>query len=337
MRIVPLDLTDDDSVSACYEMFNAVMRADDPFGVPESLREFRANLVSNWSGAPSETWYVPGAAGECVAVFQVQFPDLENLDRAQMNVFVHPARRRRGLGTALLRHVAERATAHERTLLSTTALDGSDGEAFALRFGAKGGKSDVRRVQELGKLPAGRVAALRETAERAAGGYSLARWTGITPDERLEQVATLNNALNDAPRDPGVEPHFWDAQQIRERSDARALASGRRRYSIAAIHDTTGEPAALTVVGVDPDVPEWGHQAVTMVTRPHRGHRLGLLVKTAMLEWLAETEPRIERIVTWNAAANDHMIGINEALGYAATGRPYRSYELPVAAVVPAG
>jgi GNAT superfamily N-acetyltransferase len=333
MRIVPLDPTDDDAVSACYEMFNAVMRADDPSDVPESLREFHANLVTNWSGAPSETWYVPGEAGESAAVYQVQFPDLNNLDRVYMNLLVHPARRRRGLGTALLRHLAERATAHDRTILGTMTLEGSDGEAFALRFGAKGGKSDVRRVQEPGKLPAGRVAALRETAERAAGGYSLARWTGITPDDRLDQVATLNNALNDAPHDPGVEPHTWDAQQVRERSDARALASGRRRYSIAAIHDATGEPAALTVVGVDPDMPGWGHQAVTMVTRPHRGHRLGLLVKTAMLEWLAETEPQIARIVTWNAAANDHMIGINEALGYAATGRPYRTYELPVAAV----
>jgi RimJ/RimL family protein N-acetyltransferase len=52
------------------------------------------------------------------------------------------------------------------------------------------------------------------------------------------------------------------------------------------------------------------------VTRPHRGHRLGLLTKAAMLEWLAAAEPRLERIVTTNAEVNSHMIAVNEMLGY---------------------
>jgi RimJ/RimL family protein N-acetyltransferase len=68
-----------------------------------------------------------------------------------------------------------------------------------------------------------------------------------------------------------------------------------------------------------------------MVTRPHRGHRLGLLVKVAMMDRLAEAEPQVERIVTWNNADNEHMIGINEALGYEVAGRPYRFARVPVA------
>jgi RimJ/RimL family protein N-acetyltransferase len=71
-----------------------------------------------------------------------------------------------------------------------------------------------------------------------------------------------------------------------------------------------------------------------MVTRPHRGHRLGLLVKVAMMDRLAAAEPQVEKIVTWNAAANEHMIGINEALGYEVAGRPYRSVRLPVAKIL---
>jgi hypothetical protein len=67
------------------------------------------------------------------------------------------------------------------------------------------------------------------------------------------------------------------------------------------------------------------------VTRQHRGHRLGLLVKTAMLEWLAVAEPRLERIVTGNAAVNQHMIAINEELGYELLEPLAQSYELPVA------
>ncbi len=73
------------------------------------------------------------------------------------------------------------------------------------------------------------------------------------------------------------------------------------------------------------------------MTREHRGHRLGLLTKTAMLDWLAEAEPALERIVTGNAASNKHMIAINEELGYELLRPLARSYELPVADVLRAG
>ncbi len=114
-------------------------------------------------------------------------------------------------------------------------------------------------------------------------------------------MAALHDALNDSPRDAAVEPTAWTPERVRDRMNARIARSLMRRYSLAALHDDTGEMAALTVVTVDPDVPGWGHQQITAVTRPHRGHRLGLLVKTAMLDWLAETEPRLEHIETWNA------------------------------------
>jgi hypothetical protein len=52
------------------------------------------------------------------------------------------------------------------------------------------------------------------------------------------------------------------------------------------------------------------------VARAHRGHRLGLLLKAGMLLWLAEAEPRIETVDTHNAESNNHMISVNEALGY---------------------
>jgi RimJ/RimL family protein N-acetyltransferase len=152
------------------------------------------------------------------------------------------------------------------------------------------------------------------------------------PDDRLDQVASLQNAMNDAPRDAGVAPQAWDAKRVRDRMNARVARSTSRRYSLAAVQGATGEMAALTTVSVDPDVPDWGHQLITAVTRPHRGHRLGLLTKAAMLSWLAEAEPQVERIVTWNAASNRHMIAVNEELGYEVWGRPYRTAELPAAA-----
>ena len=329
LEIVALDLADRLTVSACHAVLQDAVRADDPFAAPMSAREFHSSLSSGWSGGPCETWYVPGGNGTVVGWYKAEFPDLENLDRAHIRLVVHPARRRGGLGAALLRHATDRAVTSGRQILSGNVQEGSPGEAFALRAGAALGMADVRRVQELAKIPAEAITRLRETTADAASGYSLVRWIGAIPEERIDQVVAVNQALNDSPRDAAVEPTAWSSERVRDRLNARIARSPLRRYSLAALHDGTGEMAALTTVAVDPDVPDWGHQQITAVTRPHRGHRLGLLVKTAMLEWLAEAEPQLEQIETWNAGSNRHMIAINESLGYTVRGR-FRSAELQV-------
>ena len=333
MRILPLDRADTETVAACHEVHTAAMRADDPFEPPASAAFFAARLRVGYSDAPMEAWYVPGETDGAVAAwYWVEFPDRENQDRVPLDITVRPELRRRGLGTALLRHAAGRAAASGRVVLSGEAQEKSPGEAFARQAGGALGQAEIRRVVDLPKNPAGTIARLREGAAKAAAGYSLVRWEGGVPDERLDQVASLHNVLSDAPMDPGVEPTTWTAERVRVRMNARQARMPARRYSLAAIHDASGEMAALTVVAVHDEVPDWGHQLLTGVTRPHRGHRLGLLVKAAMMDWLAAADPAVERIVTWNAASNRHMIAINEELGYQVWGRPYRSVELPASA-----
>jgi hypothetical protein len=92
--------------------------------------------------------------------------------------------------------------------------------------------------------------------------------------------------------------------------------------------------AAITQIVVHPETPEWAIQAFTAVTRAHRGHRLGLLVKVAMAETLIAAEPGLRWIETWNAASNRYMIAVNEALGYQVSGPPGVSVELPVGSVL---
>jgi hypothetical protein len=40
-----------------------------------------------------------------------------------------------------------------------------------------------------------------------------------------------------------------------------------------------------------------------------------------MMRWLAEAEPQLATIDTWNMESNGFMIGVNEKLGYVALGR----------------
>jgi hypothetical protein len=107
---------------------------------------------------------------------------------------------------------------------------------------------------------------------------------------------------------------------------------GVRAHVVAARAPGTGDLAALTQVCVDPAMPEWGFQELTAVARPHRGHRLGLLLKLAMLDLLAAREPQVTRIVTMNADGNQHMIAINEQLGFRVLSR-WPSWELDAADV----
>jgi len=331
-RLVP---GDDAAVRACADVSLAVLASDDPSGPPVSARVVRCWYEYPYE--PAQTWFVPGSVpGSAVAVYQLRLPDMEDRGRAGLSIDVHPAWRRRGIGRALLRHAAERAAEDGRSVLGGEVIIGTAGEAFADVLGATPGLADARRVLSLGELPPGHVARLRDGAARAAAGYSLVSWAGRTPDEYLAGFAGVFNALNDGPREAGREDRVWDARRIRERIDDLTELFGSRTHCIAAVHAATGEMAAVTRVSVDPEIPHWGRQLITAVTRPHRGHRLGLLLKAAMLDWLASAEPAMARMATWNAAANRHMIAINEALGYELLDPQIQHYELSVAEVLAA-
>ena len=332
MRIERWDPADRDTASACYEVFLAAHSADEPIEPPKSAGTFLFTLEQGFERTPGEVWVASGAEG--VAGFcRVGLPDLEDRDRAWAGPVVHPAARRRGIGRELLRHAASRAAANGRSVLDGVALSDSAGEEFARRAGATLSLAEVRRVQDLHKIPPGRIAELRASAARAAAGYTLVTWTGPVPDEHLGQVAQVFNAFNDAPRGEGHDDEIWDADRIRDRASAALRAGYLRGYSVAALAGDSAEMAAITEIVIDPEHPEWAYQQLTAVTGPHRGHRLGLLVKTAMLEWLARAEPKLERIATGNAAANEHMIAVNETLGYEVAEPGYRFYEIPVSEV----
>jgi GNAT superfamily N-acetyltransferase len=267
-----------------------------------------------------------------VGYYRISLPDLENRDEANGGPLVHPAARRRGIGRELLGHAAGRAAAHGRTRFTAATTADTAGDAFAQAIGARLDLEEVRRIQYLSDIAPGTIAALRASAGKAAGGYSLVSWNGLIPDEYLGPMAEIFNAFADAPHGENNEPEVWDADRVRERTGKAVRAGLLRSHSVAAVCAATGEMAAFTEVGIIPEQPSWGWQQLTAVIRTHRGHRLGLLVKTEMLALLAAAEPQLERIATGNAAPNKYMIAVNEQLGYQVVEPRWRFYEMPVAA-----
>jgi len=243
---------------------------------------------------------------------------------------VHPSARRRGIGRTLLAHASEQAAAAGRTVLAGSAWQGTAGQAFARSVGATPALTEIRRVQVLSDIKPDALDRLRDEARRASAGYSVITWTEPTPEKYVEPMVAVLTGFEDAPRSENSERAGVDAQRIREDNE-RFIQNGQRGYTVAARHDASGTLAAASQVFISPDDPEWASQGLTVVVREHRGRRLGLLTKVAMLDWLAEAEPQITHIETWNAEVNSFMIGVNEALGYQILGVPDQDYELTLA------
>ena len=260
------------------------------------------------------------ASGRIVAVLEVSLPQRDNRHMADIELSVDPVCWRRGIGSELFEIGERTALEAGRTVMYSGRWAGTPGQRFLEQRGYTQASVYVNRGQDLLAIDRDKLA--RDVAAAAAGaeGYELLRMPDKTPDEYLEQVARMTTAINDAPRDDlKMEDEVFTVDRIQAFEAAQA-AYGRRVYRLIAREKATGEFAGHTMVCVQADRPWLGDQFDTSVLAAHRGHRLGLLLKAGMLQWLFEEEPQLREVQTWNAKSNSHMIGVNEELGYRVLG-----------------
>lgn len=318
MRLVRIDPGDPAAVNASVELLNAAQRIDDPDGHP-SITELAARwLEFGWDLEPDERYlYLAAGRDEPVAVLDVQLPTRDNRHLVWGNLTVHPDHRRLGHGTALVAELIRRAEESGRTTIWLgSAEDDLGARAFLEANGFHYASHDARRRQVLADIDLEAVDRLHAQAAKAAADYELTRLTPPLPDELLEQLVEVTAAINDAPMgELTFEDEVFDLDRLRAIETARQRR-GDRMYRIAARHRETGAIGGHTVVVVNPLDPMHAWQGDTAVHRDHRGHRLGLLLKIEMMRWLAEVEPQVTEVETWNHADNRYMIDVNEAIGY---------------------
>jgi GNAT superfamily N-acetyltransferase len=322
---------DDDRLAACHQIIVSGHAEDDPNVPAVTWRRLLAWWRYGFASEPVETWLATDDDLHPIGCYLLWLPERENRQNAMISLNVARDRRRQGLGTALLGHAAGQAEQAGRTLLMADSRVSAPGTAFAQACAARAGIQELRRVLRVDADLLARVPGLRASAEQHAAGYSLRSWSGMTPADLLDQASALHNAMEDAPHDASFEPLRWDADRLRQ-EEQQDIEAGMRINSVAALADGSGEMAALTQVYIDdPDQADWANQGITAVTRAHRGHRLGMLVKTAMLQRLSELEPQIRAVETGNAASNQHMIAVNEQLGFRVTDT-FQNWDIEVAA-----
>jgi GNAT superfamily N-acetyltransferase len=302
------------------EVVNAARAADSPWEPPSTLRGAEGRFRHGWDGEV-ETPYIGLAGGEPVAVGRCGTGDYDNLHLAWLGTQVHPDRRRQGHGTAVLDAMVEEARGRGRTMIGTDGWDAGAPRGFAARHGLELRSTSVRRRQLLAELDWSTIERLHGQALTAATAYEVVHREGRTPTGELEALAEMASAINDAPTDDlDIEDELFSAERMAAYESAQ-LSRGGRLFRTFARHRGTGELAGHSVVVVDGERPRLGEQHDTSVVASHRGHRLGLLLKTDMNLWLRDAQPELEEIGTWNAESNDHMIGVNEAIGYRVMGR----------------
>jgi GNAT superfamily N-acetyltransferase len=324
IAVTPFGADDETAAERAYEIEAAVSAADVPDFPPACRQQFMGALRHPWPGSRSQR-AIASIDGVPAGYVKIDLPLLDNIDNASVDLYVHPEHRRRGVGRALHEYVLRRLRDEGRKRLvamSVKQLPGGPprsaaGAAFAAAIGATSALFDVRRRLDVAATDQSALDRMLEVAWPRAEGYSLVQWHGRTPDEYVDDVAYLDGRLlADAPLgDLAWEPEKIDAARVRGAEAARE-ARGRRAYHSGMRHDETGRLVAWTTLDFGATSPWHAFQQITIVEPRHRGHRLGAIVKIENLRYARTHEPELRVIDTWNAAANDHMISINEAMGF---------------------
>jgi GNAT superfamily N-acetyltransferase len=320
LEIHPFTPDDTEDVHTSFEIINAIGAADAPWEHPWLLDRFEGFLRKGWDGEPP-VCYLATVDGKGVAQAFVFYSERDNTHLGWVWMGVLPEHRRLGYGSALFAHVQDEVRAAGRTSICTDGWESERAVGFAAKHGLEKKSQAIMRRQTLSEVPEGRLQELYGEAAARATDYELVRIVGRTPDDMVDAMVELVAAINDAPTDDlDIEDEVFSAERLAAYETSQ-IERGSRLYRLVARHKETGELGGHTVIAVESQRPEIGDQHDTAVAAAHRGHRLGLLLKAGMLLWLAEAEPQLASVDTWNAESNDHMIAVNEALGYRIMGR----------------
>lgn len=321
MQLNEFSPTDAAAVAAYTSVENACFEADSPWVQRLTPRSQELRMVHGWDGEPGRYFLGRDDDGVPVVAAALHTSEYDNRDAAWLGLDVHPDHRRRRHGTTALGLLEHDARAMGRTLAGSDAWDAPAVHGFAKVHGYDARAVEVNRRMVLAEVDPAVVEAAYDDAAAHADDYEVVRITSRTPDELQPALAAALGAINDAPRDGlELEDEVFTVDRLGAYEEAQ-LAREYRLYRVLARHRGTGEVGGHTVVAVDAAEPQWGEQHDTSVVRAHRGHRLGLLLKADMVRWLAEVEPQLASIDTWNARSNDHMIAVNERLGYRVLGQ----------------
>jgi GNAT superfamily N-acetyltransferase len=319
MRIEQLVSFDDERAHRWYEALHDGAAAGREAPLITSRETQLASLAADATNPNRhrEAW---GAweGSSCAGAMVVEWPLRENLHRAEIEVDVPPAHRRRGVGSALWSSGRDRVLSAGRTLVNVEInvpvgdrLASSSGGRFALARGYLTKHVESRLMLDLPD---------KSAMPDSAVGYQTFSFDGPMPAEWLAPLAGLVNGMEaDVPTgELDVEAASWDPFRL-QANQHRMCSLGYALVTTVIVNEG-GEAVAYTQMLVSGGE---AHQEDTYVRPADRGHRLGTVAKARNLRALADWHPFARRVHTWTAEINDPMRRINEAFGFRPVERMY--------------
>jgi GNAT superfamily N-acetyltransferase len=265
---------------------------------------------------PFDAMWLAHEHGTPVAMATLELPRWGNDHLGLVSCAVHPDRQRHGIGTTLLKAQADLCRAEGRSLLLTFSGRDTPGHALLAEHGFEVAQATAQRRLYPNRLDYQTIQKLADdAAAKAEADYELVRLDGPAPEEWVESLVSLFEAMNDAPLDDmDMAPDAFPVERIRRYETAMAKRR-QHLYRLMARHRDSGAWAGHSILCVDELRPGVAMQEDTTVVAAHRGHRLGMWLKATMLLWMHEAQPDLETIDTWNAESNGPMIAVNDELG----------------------
>lgn len=311
MDIIAVDDPTDAQIREWHDVLSAGRRHDQPGEPVPTPAETSARLLE---GSRHLLWAALDA-GSMAGVAYLRLPH-EPGRAGEIDIQVRPDRRRRGVGARLLKVAAGALYAAGCRTVIAQVVAGTP----AVPFLESRGFDCVLTLREL-LLPMAEVepARVRELIAAGPPGYGLVHWKGAAPAELAVAFAETKVATAEPPEGEQMQ---WGVDRVHEMAEMVA-ERGDDLYTVAAV--CQGTVAGFTEMVVPGAAPERAIQHDTAVVPEHRGRRLGIWVKAAMLEWLRAERPEVVEIETDNADDNRHMLAVNEELGFRVH-REYREY-----------
>jgi GNAT superfamily N-acetyltransferase len=226
---------------------------------------------------------------------------------AELEVNVHPAERRRGIGSQLLDAVIAAAPDHEvRTVLADARVD-SPADDFLAHHGFAIGLTLVYARRSLAEA----VPVIAEPP-----GYRLVSWAGVVPDEWAQTFTDARSGMDDAPTG-GIAygADVWDVE--RTRYAAQVIEQrGDHLNIVAAVDESIGTIAGFTELVVPKDGKGEAQHYGTAVLPAHRGHGLALWMKAEQIRQTRDRFPDLDGLLTDTVSTNTPMQRVNDRLGY---------------------
>lgn len=261
----------------------------------------------------------------CVGGAELVLPDDADTETVDVELGVRPAAHGRGVGAALWEWVVRRCAAEERTVAQLE-LDLPPGQEmaespsgrFALARGFTAGNVEHRMIIDLPSDLHDLARRLNHTPGDPA--YRVVSWTDRCPDALLSEFARLSTMMEeDVPSGEMTRTaRRIDADRVRETEERMTSMGWVLARSMAL--DSRSRGAGYTEIMISRHEKEFLIQDDTLVDRDHRGHGLGMALKSANLHAVSELPDELMAgrrwLQTYTATTNTPMLRVNERFGF---------------------